>query len=337
MPLAGSMQGPGTEPAIRPRHSWRGAIARKNSINRSWLPLNALRAFEAVGQRLSFTAGASALSVSQSAVSRHVINLEDLLGRPLFDRDASGLSLTAAGQELLPVVTKSLDRIEATLNAIRDDTLGQRILRIHVPPTLLQTTVLRMLRDFILEHPEVQIDISSSNVTGLPDQRLDMAIVYDRPNVDAFVTDLLRMVRVAPLCSPGTAKKAEGKSLSEFIDSQDLLHVRLDNQPRDLLWASYVRQLGLDVKTHGGFGFDTSIAAARMAMADEGLILGDVDMFAEEIKSGALVMPYPDTVVPDGYGYYLKLHADDLSDPAIALFRSWLIARFGSTPPFNPS
>jgi DNA-binding transcriptional LysR family regulator len=31
-----------------------------------------LRAFEAVGQNLSFTGGASALSVSQSAMSRHV-------------------------------------------------------------------------------------------------------------------------------------------------------------------------------------------------------------------------------------------------------------------------
>jgi len=34
--------------------------------------------------------------------------------------------------------------------------------------------------------------------------------------------------------------------------------------------------------------------------------------------------------VEDGYGYYLKLHADDLSDPAMALFRSWLIQRFGA-------
>jgi LysR family glycine cleavage system transcriptional activator len=45
-----------------------------------------LRAFDAVGQRLSFTAGAQALNVSQSAVSRHIISLEELLGQKLFDR-----------------------------------------------------------------------------------------------------------------------------------------------------------------------------------------------------------------------------------------------------------
>ena len=61
-------------------------MATRGQINRRWLPLNALRAFEAVGQRLSFTAGANALSVSQSAVSRHVIGLEELLGKPLWLR-----------------------------------------------------------------------------------------------------------------------------------------------------------------------------------------------------------------------------------------------------------
>ena len=75
-------------------------------MNRRWLPLNALRAFEAVGRHLSFTGGAAALTVSQSAMSRHVSGLEQLLGKQLFDRDAGGLVLTAAGTELLGVVSK---------------------------------------------------------------------------------------------------------------------------------------------------------------------------------------------------------------------------------------
>ena len=70
------------------------AISTKGRINRRWLPLNALRAFEAVGQHRSFTAGAAALSVSQSAMSRHVSALEELLGKQLFEREASRLALT---------------------------------------------------------------------------------------------------------------------------------------------------------------------------------------------------------------------------------------------------
>ncbi|TSB04994.1 LysR family transcriptional regulator [Sphingorhabdus contaminans] len=291
-----------------------------------------MRAFEAVGQNLSFTGGASALSVSQSAMSRHVGGLEELLGKQLFIRDASRLTLTAAGEELLPVVSKCLDRLEQTMNSIRDDEMTGRSLRLHVPPSLLQQLFLPMLRDFRAEHPDIRLDVSSAHVTGLPPTDFDMAIAYDRPNVDDRVTDLLWMVRVAPLCSAETAKASEGKSLEQFLGSQELLHLKLDGEPRDLLWLAYLRQCGLAVSTQGGLAFDTTIAAAQYAMTANGVFLGDVDMFAQEIADGRLVMPY-EAIIEDGYGYYLKLHADDLADPAISMIRSWLISRFGALRP----
>lgn len=298
-------------------------------MNRRWLPLNALRAFEAVGKHLSFTGGAAALSVSQSALSRHVSALEGLLGKQLFERDAGRLSLTPAGEELLAVVSKSLERIEQTMNAIRDQSVPGRAMRLHVPPSLLQQVFMPMLSEFRRDHPEVRIDLSSANVTGLPPTELDMAIVYDRPNIDDRITDLLWMVRVAPLCSPETAAAAAGKSLEQFLSGQDLLHLKLEGHPRDLLWGDYLRRNGVTLPALDGLAFDTAIASAKYAMTSGGVVLGDVDLFAAELASGQLLMPY-DVVIEDGYGYYLKLHADDLADPAIASFRSWLIARFAA-------
>jgi DNA-binding transcriptional LysR family regulator len=277
---------------------------------------------------MSFTGGAAALSVSQSAMSRHVIGLEELLGKQLFDRDTPKLTLTPAGAELLPVINKCLDRLEQTMNGIRDDNVASRALRIHIPPSLLQQLALPMLRDFRADHPEIRIDVSSAHVTGLPATNLDMAIVFDRPNVDDRVTDLLWEVRVAPLCSPQTAAASKGQTLVAFLASQELLHVKLEDEPRDLLWATFARQCGLALATDGGLAFDTAIAAAQYAMAANGVFLGDFDMFAQELADGRLIMPY-EMAVDDGYGYYLKLHADDLADPAIAVFRSWLINRFG--------
>jgi len=306
-----------------------GIIANKAVMNRRWLPLNALRAFEAVGKQLSFTGGAAALSVSQSALSRHVSALESLLGKQLFERDGGRLSLTPAGEELLAVVAKSLERIEQTMNAIRDESVPGRAMRLHVPPSLLQQMFMPMLSEFRRDHPEVRIDLSSANVTGLPPTELDMAIVYDRPNVDDQVTDLLWMVRVAPLCSPGTAAAAEGKSLEQFLAGQELLHLKLEGQPRDLLWGDYLQRNAINLPALNGLAFDTAIASAKYAVTSGGVMLGDVDLFAAELAAGQLVMPY-DAVIEDGYGYYLKLHADDLADPAIASFRSWLIARFAA-------
>ena len=302
------------------------------TINRRWLPLNALRAFEAVGQHLSFTAGAQALHVSQSALSRHVISLEELLGCQLLERRPTGLILTEAGAALLPVVHKAFDRLEHSLNTIRAGGKGARTLRVHMPPSLLQQMAIPMLQDFRREFPDILIDVSSSHVTGLPAQEVDVAVVYDRPNSDDRITDLLWMVKVTPVCSRSFWEKNEGKTLEAFVTSNELLHVKLESEPRGLLWATFARQCGITTDTQRGLAFDTAVSAMHYAKAGGGVALADVAMFAGEIARGELVAPFAEAF-EDGFGYYLKFHAEDLADPVIALFRSWMIARFAAPRP----
>src|SRR5271167_203338 len=117
---------------IAKKHAWSGVkslAARQNRVtvgamnrlkmDRRWLPLNALRAFEAVAKHGSFTGAANALLISQSALSRHVISLEKLIGVQLFERRPHSLVLTKAGQHLLPAVAKSFDRLEYSLDEIK--------------------------------------------------------------------------------------------------------------------------------------------------------------------------------------------------------------------------
>jgi LysR family glycine cleavage system transcriptional activator len=267
--------------------------------------------------------------VTQSAMSRHVSALEDLIGKPLFDRSVSGLRLTPAGQALLPVVSKCLDRMEQTINGIRDKNGESRPLRIHIPPSLLHQVALPILHGFRRAHPEIRIDVSSSNVTGLPSGNVDMAIVFDRPHVDDKVTDLLWMVRVAPVCSPETAAAQAGKSIEQFLTDTELLHVKLEGEPRGLLWSGYADQQRLAIDTDQGLAFDTAFSAVRYAMAAPGVALADIDLFHTELADGRLVMPY-DRVSADGFGYYLKTHAEDLADPATYLFREWVIRHFAA-------
>jgi DNA-binding transcriptional LysR family regulator len=296
-------------------------------INRPWLPLNALRAFEAVAQHLSFTAAAESLRVSQSALSRHVIGLETLLGKKLLERRPQHLVLTEAGAVLLPVVRKSFDRLEQALNSIREGEPSLRTLRVHIPPTLLNHVVLPMLQDFRREFPDIPIDVSSAHVTGVPATEFDAAIVYDRSRADDWVTDLLWMVRTSPVCSPELAKANAGKPLARFIADNELLHVKLEGERRGLLWAGFLTQCGIAADTEKGLAFDTALSAVQYAMAGGGVALADVDMFAEEIAVGRLVAPY-EVVLEEGYGYYLKFHSEDLADPVVSLFRSWMIGRF---------
>lgn len=102
-------------------------------MSRRLPPLYALRAFEAASRHNSFTRAAEELSITQSAVSRHIRTLEEHFACRLFQRSGRNLQLTEAARLLLPGVREgfaALERACHTLNA-EDD-----ILRMKAPSTL---------------------------------------------------------------------------------------------------------------------------------------------------------------------------------------------------------
>ena len=302
----------------------------RGRIDRRWLPLNALRAFEAVAKHGSFTGAANALRISQSALSRHVISIERLIDVQLFERRPHSLALTKAGQHLLPTVIKSFDRLEYSLDEIRNagaPTL--RTLRVQMPPSFAVHLAVPILRDFRRANSEVEIDLVSPYGVGPPPSDVDVAVVYSKPTVTELVSDLLWQTKLSILCHPDLAKRHAGKDLATFIRDNELMHVRIADLPRHHLWAQFAKQANLgQINYERGLVFDTALLAVQYALSGEGLALVDVNLFAEELRAGRLVRPF-DTSLDDGYGYYLVTHPDALSDTAIALFRSWLIEHFG--------
>lgn len=299
-------------------------------MDRKWLPLNALRAFEAAGKHLSFTAAANSLTVAQSAVSRHVIVLENFLGVPLFERRPQQLVLTEAGQHLLPVVSKSFDRIDQALSdIIKEGRSPRRALKVSLPATFAHQLAVPILKDFRAEHPGVTLDIESDMGHGL-DNEADVAVVFTEPSVSDTVLDLLWMERLSILCHPSVAAKADPSDPASFIETNDLLHMKLDNRSRHHQWDLFARGIGRpDLDVDRGLVFDTSRLVVQYALSGEGLALVDPMLFKAEIDAGLLVSPF-DVVVDGGYGYYLSTHPEDLNDEAVALFRSWLINRFAA-------
>ena len=137
------------------------------TMDRRWLPLNALRAFEAAGQHLSFTAAANSLTVAQSAVSRHVIVLENFLGVTLFERRPQQLVLTEAGRHILPVVSKSFDRIDQAIGeVIKEKGRPKRVLRVALPTSFAHRLAIPILRDFRDENPGITLEIVSKPTTA---------------------------------------------------------------------------------------------------------------------------------------------------------------------------
>jgi DNA-binding transcriptional LysR family regulator len=302
----------------------------KPTIGRRWLPLNALRAFEAVAKYGSFTAAANALQISQSALSRHVMAVETLIGVQLFERRPHSLTLTKAGEHVLPAVVKSFDGLEHALSGIRrQDTPTLRTLRVQMPPSFAIHVAVPILRDFRRVSSEVEIDMLSPYGVGPPLADVDVAVVYSKPMVTDLVTDLLWPVRLSILCHPQLLTRHADLDLAAFIAANEIIHVRLNDLPRHHLWTQFVRHAGLGaLHIERGLVFDTAMLAVQYALSGDGIALVDTNLFSEHVRTGRLVKPF-DMVFDEGYGYYLLTHPDGLSDPAIATFRSWLIERLG--------
>jgi DNA-binding transcriptional LysR family regulator len=94
------------------------------------LSVTGLRVLREVAERGSFTAAASALGYTQSAVSRQVGALESALGVPVFERHRSGVRLTAHGRAVLRHATAALDEIDAAVRAVHGPAPSAAVVRL---------------------------------------------------------------------------------------------------------------------------------------------------------------------------------------------------------------
>ena len=90
------------------------------------MELRHLEYFVAVAEELSFTRASRRLHVVQSGVSSAIQGLERELGAALFDRDRHRVTLTEAGQALLPEARATLAAAQAAADAVAEATAGLR-------------------------------------------------------------------------------------------------------------------------------------------------------------------------------------------------------------------
>ncbi len=106
-------------------------------LNKRHLPsITALQCFEAATRHLSFTRAAEELNLTQSAVSKQVAQLEELLQHLLFRRVRRRLQMTPAGDLYLVEVRKILTQVEMSTHYLRSYGGETEVLRIATPNDL---------------------------------------------------------------------------------------------------------------------------------------------------------------------------------------------------------
>src|SRR5450631_2433029 len=152
-----------------------------SSESRRRLSLGNLRAFEAVARRLSFSAAADELFVTQSAVSRQIKSLEAELGASLFVRGTRHVELTQSGQVLLRAVEVGLPRIDVAVRQIRQTRSRKRV-SVTTFASFGSLWLLPRIEAFQREHPDIDLRVSATDaIADMDDPELDLALRYCSP------------------------------------------------------------------------------------------------------------------------------------------------------------
>lgn len=137
--------------------------------------LRQIEVFAAVAREQSVSKAALSLSLSQSATSAALGELERQFDQPLFDRHGRSLRINEAGRQLLPRAVDLLDRaaeIEAMLRG------GSMIGSLHIGATLTIGNYLATLivADYLRAHPESRVRLEVHNTARILEQLLNFEL-----------------------------------------------------------------------------------------------------------------------------------------------------------------
>ena len=296
--------------------------------------LNALRAFEAAGRRLSFSRAAAELHVTPAAVGQQVRTLESYLGETLFVRQNRSVELTVAGQALLPGVSDGFDQIARAMEAFYRRTV-RRPLTVSVEPNFGAKWLVRRLDRFRERHPGIEIRLdATSRVIDFTREAVDLAIRYGDGNYPGLRCDVLLEDEVFPVCSPALLDGPHPLVHPEDLQWHRLLRQDWDpNAPTWPDWTMWLQAAGVeDVDPNQGPQFAAGSYSLMMdaALAGQGVALASSVLVADDIEAGRLVKPF-DLSMHQSLRYYLVGPEATADEPMSAAFREWVLSEAGAS------
>jgi len=279
--------------------------------------LKSIRVFQRVASLNSFSAAARELNIVNSAVSRHITELEKRFDCKLLSRTTRSMSLTAEGRHYLQrfaAISDSVDALDLEVEQRKEVISGEIRITAPVHASLLYN-LQRRLSQYMHQYPQVKLSwLSANRYVNLVEEGIDLAIrVGELPDSGMVAKELCKM-HLFFAVSPTYLEQHGVPESPEQLPEYDCIVDSGNRQPARWSYkkGSSVRQ----VKVNSRIEVNNGELAADFAADGFGIISLPDFLLEQHFKSGRLV-PILEKYALDPLPVSLFYPANRLMSPAL--------------------
>ncbi|MET9910494.1 LysR family transcriptional regulator [Streptomyces sp. NPDC006476] len=293
------------------------------------MDLALLRTFVTVHRAGSFTRAAALLGLSQPAVTTQIRTLERQLGRPLFLRQARGVTPTTIGDELAHKAAPHLDALVEITETGLDDESSLRTLHLAGPPEFTAERALPALTELTGEDGQgfalrASFGNAEETLEGLAAGHHDLAISTARPRGALLTATPLCDEEHVLVASPARAEQigpgSRGK-VAPALEDVPVIEVHESLPFVSRYWASVFDSRPA---SPGTVIVPDLRAVLACAVAGAGLAVLPRYLCTAALERGDVVALH-EPAVPPLRTYFLVVRTGTLAMPHIARAHEWLL------------
>lgn len=290
------------------------------------LDMVAVQAFECAARHGSFTRAAAELSLTQSAVSRQIKDLESRLGAQLFERIRQRVVLSQDGRRLLPQARRLLQQTEDIVLRTMSAADARLSLSVATLPTFGSRWLSPRLAKFLTLHPGTVLNVGSRSATfEFEEEDFDLAIHYGKPVWARGICTYLCSELIVPVAG-GALMGQVGHLTPSSLLARPLLH--LATRPK--LWQQWFETVGVVTdRAYRGHRFDQFSMIVEAAIGGMGYALLPRYLIERELASGDLMVVFDAPMETDN-SYYVVVPEAKSTNALARDFIEWLLAEIGA-------
>ncbi|MDJ0921479.1 MAG: LysR substrate-binding domain-containing protein [Henriciella sp.] len=282
-------------------------------------PLNSIKAFHAACRHLNFSRAADELGVTQGAVSKQVLALEDFIGTKLFERTATGLELTVEGNSIKDVTLPAFDMLMSGFSRYERRSPRSQKVRISTLASFASSYLAPRLDRLEQAFPNIQLEIlTSDRLVDHSREEIDFSIRYGRGISPDLVCDRIGTADLVPVCHPSfDLTKPKMRRLQVFSTNE---------------WRAWEDQRG-DRLTRKGTPIivEEFVVAICAALSAQGMALLPELIVRDHIEQGRL-MQFGEPIADWPYTYYIAMLPQASRDRHVAAVVDWLKTDIAGVP-----